>query len=65
VPAGFARACPHGSFKLAVKIFSCPGADAEVAERLSAMTTHKATGRQIKLRTRATLALQHSYHITS
>ncbi|TPL40124.1 hypothetical protein [Mesorhizobium sp. B2-4-6] len=36
-----------------------------MAERLSAMTTHKATWRQIKLRTPASLALLHSYHIVA
>ncbi|TPI41009.1 hypothetical protein FJW07_07030 [Mesorhizobium sp. B3-1-9] len=65
MPAGFGKACSHDSFEVAVKIFSCPEADAEMAERLSAMATHKATWRQIKLRTPASLALQHSYHIVA
>jgi hypothetical protein len=55
VPAGFGKA---GSFELAVKTFSCPEADAEMAERLSAMTTHKAIWREIKLRTPAYTALR-------
>ncbi|RTM01292.1 MAG: hypothetical protein EKK31_21690 [Hyphomicrobiales bacterium] len=56
--AGFGKACPDGSFELAVKTFSCPEADAEMVERLSAMTTHKAIWRQIKLREPASVALQ-------